>query len=152
MKFKKLLSLLVIGLLLCGCKKDEVIEEKLVDEHSMKIVGEWLLGSDDYFEFFKDGSFERTCTNYMCSMVVRSNTTTNLYDTCVIKGTFELKDTKLHLKTTESSCNLEKEEFVYGFNNDLEYFCANENAVCSKGWEKSNDNPKHLNTDGTRLS
>ena len=132
MKIKKLISALIICLLLCGCKKEEVIEEKLIDEHSMKMVGEWKLDNSDYFEFFNDRTFERTCTNYMCSMVIHNNETNDLNKSCVIKGTFELKETSLYLKTSESNCDLEKEEFIYGFNNSFDYFCSNPNAKCSR--------------------
>lgn len=152
MKMKKICGILVICLLLCGCKKEEKEVENKLDERSMKIVGEWKLDNSDYFEFFNDGTFERTCTNYLCSMVVRSNDADDLDKTCVIKGTFKLEDTNLHLNTKESNCNLEKEEFIYGFDSELEYFCANPNAVCSKGWKKNGSTPYHLDSNGARLN
>lgn len=151
MKYIKICSILAICLLLCACKKDKQ-EEVLIDDESTKLVGEWKLDNSDYFEFFSDGAFERTCTNYLCSMVDRSNNTDEVNKTCVIKGTYKLEDTNLYLYTEESNCNLEKEEFIYGFDNELERFCANPNAVCSKGWKKNGSTPYHLDSNGARIN
>lgn len=138
---KKYLFVVMIAfcLLLSGCGK------------SANIVGEWKLSTKDYFEFFDDGTFERTCTNYLCSMIVEAEGEEK-YDSCIIKGTYELKNkTSLYLYTTYSNCELEDEMFIYGFDKDFTYFCANSGALCMGGWQKSYDTPYHLNEDGSRI-
>ena len=139
MKKNILILLFVCLFCICGCSKNE-----------QKIVGEWKLSTNDYFEFFEDGTFERTCTNYLCSMIIEDEDIQ--YDNCIIKGTYELKNkTSLYLYPSYSNCELEDEVFIYGFDSKFTYFCANAGALCMGGWQKTFDTPFHLNDDGSRI-
>ena len=142
MKIKKLLIVFGLALLIAGCGEKTTTLPK-------ELVGEWTLDSTDYFEFFENGTFERRCTNYLCSMIKSSNSATQ-NKTCIVKGKVELVENKLQFSSVSSNCDLETDNFKYGIQTDYSYFCANEEGICTKGWEKSSDEPVHLNTDGTK--
>ena len=142
---KKIIIIGIISLLIfCGCEKNE---------GNKIIVGEWLQSfADDYLEFFDDGTFERSCTNYLClGMVKESTDRDEKHERCLIKGTYVIKNkTSIHLHIESSNCELKEDINIYGFTSDFSRICANNAGLCAGGWEKIQDTPNHL--DGKNLN